>query len=192
MKKFRLLCWIWIVAATLMILFSAPVSVTYRRFVDSEKDDPITKTEWIGPFGSPRPYIGKALKSSLDLSRLIVALFAVNFLPALVLWKHHEIVRWQEKRKQPQPSYEDKEGIARNQQRAALAFAKILLVAILVVVGAGIYVIVSSLPKSNPATASNSVTPPAARVTSGAALPPGFVIENATPTPVRRAVSVNQ
>ena len=172
----------------MVLVLSAPVSVTYRYSGYSEKDDTITKTEWIGPLGSPREYIGtygsrKAVKSSLDLSRLIVVLFAANFLFALVLWKHDEIVRWRDK--QRHPSDEDKERIARNRQRG-LAFAKTMLVALLVVVGAGIYnVIVNSPPKSNPATA------PATPVTSGAALPPGFVIDP-TPTPVRRAVPVNQ
>jgi hypothetical protein len=170
MKNLRPQCWIWIVAATTVLVLLAPVSVTYRYSGYSEKDDTITKTEWIGPLGSPREYIGKygsreALKSSLDLSRLIVVLFAANFLPALILWKHDEIVRWQEERKQRHPSDQDKERIAHNRQRG-LAFAKTMFVALFVVVGAGILnVIVNSPPKSNPTTS------PATPVTSAAALP---------------------
>ena len=55
MKNLRLLCWFWIVAGTMAVLFYAPVSVTYRHraVVSRDQDTLVTKTEWIGPFGSP-------------------------------------------------------------------------------------------------------------------------------------------
>ncbi len=177
MKSLRPLCWIWIVAATLMILYSAPISVTRESYTSSGFQ--VTRIEWIGPF--KQPY--SASKSSVDFSRPIVVLFTANFLPALVLWKHDEVVRWLDT--QRHPSDEVKARIARNRQRG-LAFAKTVLVAFLVLVGVGIYkVIVNSPPESNPATA------PATPVTSGATLPPALVIDP-TPTPVRRAIPVNQ
>jgi hypothetical protein len=74
-NNLRLLCWLWIAAATVAILFYAPVSVTYRYSGYSPKDDRVTKTEWIGPFGSARDSGSRmAVKSSLDFSRLIVVL----------------------------------------------------------------------------------------------------------------------
>jgi uncharacterized protein YggT (Ycf19 family) len=77
MRSLRVLCWIWIVVSTLVILFSAPVSVTRKNYTS---DSQVTRIEWIGPFGEPfRSYA--VSKSSIDFSRLIVVLLAVNFLP---------------------------------------------------------------------------------------------------------------
>lgn len=60
-------------------------------------DDMVTQIEWIGPFASPRDFVGTfgsmtLVKSSIDFSRLIVALLVVNFLPAVCLiglWLRH-------------------------------------------------------------------------------------------------------
>ena len=97
-NNLRLLSWLWIAAATVAILFYAPVSVTYRYSGYSPKDDTVTKTEWIGPFGSARDSDSRmAVKSSLDFSRLFVVLLAMNFLPAVLLWRHDEVVVWLER-----------------------------------------------------------------------------------------------
>ena len=99
-NNLRLLSWLWIAAATVAILFYAPVSVTYRYSGYSPKDDTVTKTEWIGPFGSARDSDSRmAVKSSLDFSRLIVVLLTMNFLPAVLLWRHDEVVVWLERQK---------------------------------------------------------------------------------------------
>ena len=95
MKSARTLCWAWIVAGTMAVLFYAPVSVTSRHhpFSGREEDTLVTETEWIGPFGSPsRDFVGayssiKLVKSSIDFSRLITVLLVVNFIPAVVLWQ---------------------------------------------------------------------------------------------------------
>jgi hemolysin-activating ACP:hemolysin acyltransferase len=100
MKNLRVLCWAWIVAATLATLLHAPVSVTHRhhRFSGGSEDTLVTTTEWIGPFGSPsRDFVGtygsiELVKSSIDFPRLIVAILAVNLLPAVLLWRHDEVV----------------------------------------------------------------------------------------------------
>jgi uncharacterized protein YggT (Ycf19 family) len=93
MRNLRVLCWGWIVGSTLVILFSAPVSVTRQ-----ESRSQVTSIEWIGPFGEPfRSY--DVTKSSIDFSRLIVVLLAVNFLPAVLLWRHDEIAGWLERHK---------------------------------------------------------------------------------------------
>lgn len=80
MKSLRFLCLGWIVAATIAILFAAPVSVTRRYDTNFQ----VTSIEWIGPFKQPfDKYL--VTKSSIDFSRLVVALLVVNFLPAVML-----------------------------------------------------------------------------------------------------------
>ena len=77
------------------VIFYGPVSVTHRhRLSSSGREDMVTTTQWIGPFGSPRSgdFVGtyssiKLVKSSIDFSRLIIVLFAVNFIPVLLLWQ---------------------------------------------------------------------------------------------------------
>ena len=99
-NNLRLLCRLWIAAATVAILFYAPVSVTYRYSGYSPKDDTVTETESIRPFGSARDSGSRmAVKSSLDFSRLIVVLLTMNFLPAVLLWRHDEVVVWLERQK---------------------------------------------------------------------------------------------
>ena len=110
-KNLRLLCWIWIVAATLALVYRAPVGVTYRHRVSGTKiDDTVTRIEWIGPFGSPSrsDFVGtygstKLVKSSLDLSRLIAVLLAANLIPALMLWQHDAITQWWHRQQQHRP-----------------------------------------------------------------------------------------
>ena len=88
-NNLRLLCWLWIVGSTIVILFHAPVTVTRKRSSDSQ----VTSTEWIGPFTQPRDgYAYSVTRSSIDFSRLVVVLLAVNFLPAVLLWRHDEVV----------------------------------------------------------------------------------------------------
>ena len=90
-KSLRALCWIWIVAGTMAVLFCAPVSATYRHraVVSGGQDTLVTETHWIGPFGSPfaGTYQITLVKSSIDFSRLITVLLVVNFIPAVVLWQ---------------------------------------------------------------------------------------------------------
>jgi hypothetical protein len=51
--------------------------------------------EHIGPFGAPFDHSGSYVtRSSIDFSRLIVALLAVNFLPAVILWRSEVIGEW--------------------------------------------------------------------------------------------------
>src|SRR5262245_3664219 len=102
MTKLRLLCWVWIVAATIVILLSAPVAVTEPGLRDRQ----VTTVEWIGPFKEPHNSY-RVTRSSIDFSRLLVVLLAVNFLPALILWRHDEIIQWRE-RQQRQPVANDR------------------------------------------------------------------------------------
>ena len=99
MKNLRVICWVWIVASTIVILFRAPVSVTRQ---DGKSRPQVTRIEWIGPFKEPfseRFTRGDVTKSSIDFSRLVIAILAANFLPAVLLWQHNEVVGWLERRK---------------------------------------------------------------------------------------------
>ena len=90
MKFMRVACWVWIVVSTAMILFWAPVSVS--RQADKTQ---VTSIEWIGPFGEPfRSYRQDITKTSIDFSRMIAALLAANFLPAVILWRFKTIGEW--------------------------------------------------------------------------------------------------
>ena len=71
----------------------APVSVTRQ---DGKSRPQVTRIEWIGPFGE-RFTRCDVTKSSIDFSRLFIALLAANFLPAELLWRHDEVVGWLER-----------------------------------------------------------------------------------------------
>jgi hypothetical protein len=93
MKFMRSLCWVWMVVSTTMILFHAPVSVTRHDHYGSH--DITEEIEYIGPFGAPFYFSGSPVtRSSIDFSRLIAALLAVNFLPAVILWRSEVIGEW--------------------------------------------------------------------------------------------------
>ena len=79
----RTLFWIWIIGATMGLLLYAPITVTKRVHISG---GPVTTTEtkWIGPFGKNGSF---ETKSSVDLSRLLVAFLLINGLPILALWK---------------------------------------------------------------------------------------------------------
>ena len=95
MKFMRAVCWIWIVASITVILFWSPVSVT-RDYLERDGSHDITEDiEYIGPFGAPFYRSGSSVtRSSIDFSRLIAALLAVNFLPAVILWRSEVIGEW--------------------------------------------------------------------------------------------------
>jgi hypothetical protein len=93
-NNLRVLCWVWIVCSTIVILFHAPVTVTRKGYTSS--DFQVTSTEWIGPFTQPlKAY--RVTRSSIDFSRLVVVLLTMNFLPAVMLWRHDEVVGWLER-----------------------------------------------------------------------------------------------
>jgi hypothetical protein len=77
-----------------VILFHAPVAVARKSYTSS--DSQVTSTEWIGPFTQPLNAY-RVTRSSIDFSRLVVVLLAVNFLPAVMLWRHDEVVGWLER-----------------------------------------------------------------------------------------------
>jgi hypothetical protein len=93
MKFMLSLCCVWMVVSTTMILFHAPVSVTRHDHYGSH--DITEEIEYIGPFGAPFYFSGSPVtRSSIDFSRLIAALLAVNFLPAVILWRSEVIGEW--------------------------------------------------------------------------------------------------
>jgi hypothetical protein len=139
----RVACWAWIVVSTTLILFWSPVSVT--RQADKSRPQ-VTSIEWIGPFGEPfRSHRQDITKSSIDFSRMIAALLAANFLPAVLLWRHDKVAGWLE-RQQRHPVTSDQapgnEMLTRErarrealERRDAIAIFTCLLILLLVGVG---------------------------------------------------------
>jgi hypothetical protein len=78
--RLRHVLWTWIIVATVPLLLHAPVKVT-ERF----KTKPATEIKWIGPFGEVDNI--HYSRSSMDLSRLLIAFLLINGLPILGLWK---------------------------------------------------------------------------------------------------------
>ena len=74
-----------------LILFWSPVSVT--RQADKSRPQ-VTRIEWIGPFGEPLEPRSNITKTSIDFSRMIAALLAANFLPAVILWRFKATELW--------------------------------------------------------------------------------------------------
>jgi len=97
-QNLRVLCWIWIVLSTIVILLHAPVSVARQSYAASGFQT--TSIEWIGPFEEPSR-LHLVTKSSIDFSRLIIAILAVNLVPALLLWQREKVTGWL-KAQQPQ------------------------------------------------------------------------------------------
>ena len=93
MRNLRVLCWAWIVLSTIVILFHAPVSVARKSY--GKPGVQATSVEWIGPFKEPfnKPS-ASVIRSSIDFSRLVVAILAANLLPAVLLWQHDQVVEW--------------------------------------------------------------------------------------------------
>jgi hypothetical protein len=91
MKFMRAACWVWIVVSTTLILFWSPVAVT--RQADKSRPQ-VTRIEWIGPFGEPLEPRSNITKTSIDFSRMIAALLAANFLPAVIIWRFKTICEW--------------------------------------------------------------------------------------------------
>ena len=125
----------------------------------------------------------------VDLPRLIVAFLAINFLPALALWRYNAIHEW----------------LQRNRKKVII-FACLLVILFLLMVGSAVYEQVRRVQQTSSKKGAAVVNPSPARVVrpdeipavsnvgpTSEGLPPGFVWETtpapgATPTPVRRAI----
>jgi hypothetical protein len=203
MKNLRVLCWVWIVASTIVILFRAPVSVT-RHY--SKSLPQVTTIEWIGPFGEPFTRYD-VTKSSIDFSRLVVVLLAVNFLPAVLLWQYDKVVRWLE-RQQRHPVAIDQspnnEMLTRARARREGA-RKLLITCVICLLTMGLLlfgVLMKNAKKVGPTPApgegsaqSVPVTPPSKPMPTAAPKisPDNWeYIDDPTPTPIRRAIPVTQ
>jgi hypothetical protein len=208
----RLLCWIWILVATTITVFNAPVAVTRKVY---SQEPQITKIEWIGPFAEPYD-AHRITKSSLDLSRLALALLLANLLPAVVVWQHDRITQWWQRRHPPL----SKEEVARIQARRKKEVVLFVKTAIIFVFVIGVVTLIADnilgrvKSSSTPTTSSGNfvdkpTTPtpaPASRYNPSewkiveeptpaprySDIPPGFtLVEEPTPTPIRRAIPIH-
>ena len=117
MKFMCVVCWVWIAVSSTIILFRAPISVTYHL---GGTDLLLTAIEWLGPFG--HDYHSLVTKRSVDLGRLAVALLAVNLLPAFALWHCDAIGEW----------------LRRHKRKVAIV-ACVLFLLFLLMIGAAMY-----------------------------------------------------
>ena len=84
----KVLLWAWIVGFSALVLFMSPIleKLPTRRG---------ETTRW----SNKGPFEQSVLQSSIaetrvDISRLIITLLAVNFLPAVALWRYNATVEW--------------------------------------------------------------------------------------------------
>ena len=165
-NNLRLLCWVWIVGSTIVILFHAPVTVTRKSYTSS--DSQVTSTEWIGPFTKPLDAY-RVTRSSIDFSRLVVVLLAVNFLPAVMLWRHDEVVGWLERQQRHRVKIDQSpknEIVTRARARREVLFS--LCVVGLVVVSAIGLLALGFFTDSKQHTSAESEVPQDAAVTKSA------------------------
>jgi hypothetical protein len=141
---------------------------------------------------------GSFRERRVDVSRLIITLLAINFLPAVVLWQYDQVREWLRRHKKKTVVF-------------GYVLACVIGVLFILVVGSAIYEqqtrradrtpsfpIGINLVSPSPAPAASPSKPMTAEELLDAASPtsadsvaspsPGFV--DATPTPVRRAIPV--
>ena len=206
-NNLRLLCWIWIVGSTIMILFHAPVTVTRKSSTSS--DSQVTSTEWIGPFTQPLDAY-RVTRSSIDFSRLVVVLLAVNFLPAVLLWRHDEVVAWLERQQRHRVKIDQSpknEIVTRARARSEVLFSLcavgLVVVSAIGLFGVGFFTdskqrastesavsqdaafIKSQTPETLPSPATSQETPSPSLPTPTPLDPAPVVIEQPKPSPLQ-------
>jgi hypothetical protein len=205
-NNLRLLCWVWIVSSTIAILFHAPVTVTRKSYTSS--DSQVTSTEWIGPFTQPL-YAYRVTRSSIDFSRLVVVLLAVNFLPAVMLWRHDEVVGWLERQQRDRVKIDQSpkneivtRGRARREAVFSLCVVGLVVVSAIGLLALGFFAdskqrasaesavlqdaafIKSETPETSPSPATSQETPSPSLPTPTPLDPAPVVIEQPKPTPL--------
>jgi hypothetical protein len=157
----RALLWVWIVGTTTLLFFMPPVvegGMSKGAFERSVLESSFYETR-------------------IDISRLIITLLAINFLPAVALWRYDQLCEWLRRHK-------------RKIVVVACVLACVLGVLFLVVVGGTIYEHTRRVART-PSTISLEVVSPSPASAAPVKSPSsGFV--DATPTPVRRAIPVSE
>ena len=168
----RELLWAWIVGFTALVLFMPPMleKLPTRRG---------EATQWSNKGAFEQSVLQSSVaETRVDISRLIVTLLAINFLPAVALWRYNAIRDWLQRHKSP------------------LVRLGIILVCLMIVVAlVGVALQQAHLASSGGARA---VGPPAAPAKHPAQpvpteAPSDWIdLVDPTPTPVRRAIPVTR
>jgi hypothetical protein len=84
----RVLLWTWIVGATALVLFMPPM----HEKLPTRRGE---ATQWMSKGALEQSVLGSSdFDTRVDISRLIVTLLALNFLPAVALWRYDAIRDW--------------------------------------------------------------------------------------------------
>jgi hypothetical protein len=85
----RELLWAWIVGFTALVLFMPPM-LEKQRTLQGEA------VQWSNKSAFERSVLGNSWdrETRVDISRLIITLLAINFVPAVALWRYNAIREW--------------------------------------------------------------------------------------------------
>ena len=167
----RAFLWAWIIGFTALILFMPPM-LEKQPTVRGEAVHWISK----GAFG--QSVLGSSVSETrVDVSRFIISLLAINFLPAVALWRYNEIREWLQRHKSELDTF------ARLGVFLACMIVVVVLIGIVLQAQRSGAKVVSSSPAIGPAQTLPAATPN---------IPPGWELVDPTPTPVRRAIPVTQ
>ena len=166
----RVLLWTWIVGATATVLFMPPM----HEKLPTRRGE---ATQWMSKGALEQSVLGSSdLDTRIDISRLIVTLLALNFLPAVALWQYDAIRDWLQLH----------EGEIRS---LSVALTAVIVVVVLLGLGLAIYG-QARRPSSGSA---NAADPPAASAKHATTDADEWIpVLDSTPIPVRRAIPVTR
>ncbi len=167
----RELLWIWIVGLTALALFMPPT-------LEKLPTRPGEAVQWRNKGAFEQPVLQSSTRETrLDISRLIITLLAINFLPAVALWRYNEIREWLQRHKSELDTF------------VRLVVFLVSMIVVVVLIG-----IILQAQRAGPRVESPSPAIDPAKTLPAAPpnIPPGWELVDPTPTPVRRAIPVTQ
>jgi hypothetical protein len=166
----RVLLWSWIVGVTALVLFMPPM---HEKLPTTRGE----ATRWMSKGAFEQSVLGSSdLETRVGISRLIITLLALNFLPAVALWRYNPILEWLQRH----------QGGIRSLSAALLA-----VIAVLALLGVGLAIYVNAQRTSS--FGANTAGPSAASARHSTPDPGGWVnVVDPTPTPIRRAIPVTR
>ena len=200
----RVFLWAWIVGFTTLILFMPPMLEKLPTLRGEA-------SQWVTKGAFERSVLQSSTdETQIDISRLVTTLLAINFLPAVALWRYNQIREW-----------------LRRHEKKVVIFTCVLLLLFLLMIGSAIYKQARPFQTSSGSSASvltpsptpvtgpvkspaagasipspasvsdfdwasaEEVTPPSKSMpTAAPKIPDGWRIIDPTPTPVRRAIPI--
>jgi hypothetical protein len=166
----RVLLWSWIVGVTALVLFMPPM----HEKLPTRRGE---ATQWMSKGAFEQSVLGSSDRQiRVDISRLIITLLALNFLPAMALWRYNPLLEW----------------LQRYQREIrALSVAVLAVIALLALLGVGLAIYGQAQRASS--GGANAAGPPGASARPASQASGGWVnAVGLTPIPVRRAIPVTK